>query len=268
MTAAGLAALFGLAALPAQAGGPVNVLVVREHGIGSAAQAQPYVDRFVAATAKQNGWAEAKGKYTTTRTAAEAFIQSDKPSYGILSLAAFLGMKGKHNLEVIGRVDVARAGGQEYHLISKNASDLAGCKGKTLASDHADDARFIEKVVFAGNVKLTDFTLMQTTRPVQTIKKVVTGDAECALIDDAQFAELGRMDGAQGIKSVWKSEKLPPMVVVAFPSAPAADRKTFQQNLPKLCGGAESSACAEVGIQTMKAASNTDYAAVMTAYDK
>jgi hypothetical protein len=268
MTGAGLAALLGMAVTPALAGGPVNILVLKEHGIGSAAQAQPYVDRFVATTAKQNGWAEAKGKYTTTRTAAETFIQSDKPSYGILSLAAFLGLKSKHKLEVIGRVEVARAGGQQYHLISKNAADLGGCKGKPLASDHADDPKFIDKIVFAGNAKLADFTLVQTTRPVQTIKKVVSGDAECALIDDAQFAELGRMDGAAGVKSVWKSEKLPPMVVVAFPSAPAADRKTFQQNLEKTCSGAESATCTEVGIQSMKAASNTDYAAVVTAYDK
>src|SRR5262245_30370574 len=116
MTGAGLAALLGMAATPAVAGGPVNILVVTEHGIGSAAQAQPYVDRLVAATAKQNGWSGAKGKYVTTRSSAEAFIQSDKPSYGILSLAAFLGLKSKQNLEVLGRVDVARAGGQEYHL--------------------------------------------------------------------------------------------------------------------------------------------------------
>ena len=34
---------------PALAGDPVTMLVLREHGVGSAAQAQPYVDKLVAA---------------------------------------------------------------------------------------------------------------------------------------------------------------------------------------------------------------------------
>jgi hypothetical protein len=248
--------------------GTVGILVLKEHGVGSAAQAQPYLDKFVAMAAKQNGWGGAKGEYHTSRGNAEAFISAQKPQFGILSLGAFLGLKGKHNLEIIGQVSMNRAGGQQYHLISKTASDLAGCKGKALASDHADDAKFIEKVVSKGTFKLGDFTLVTTTRPIQTIKKVVSGDAACALVDDAQLAELGKIDGAGDIKSVWSSDKLPPMVVVAFPSAPADTRKAFQANLGKVCEGDGKATCGEVGILAMKSASAADYAGVVSAYDK
>jgi hypothetical protein len=264
-----LAALAGLAPISAAAGGsPIGILVLREHGVGSAAQAQPYVDKFIALAAKQAGWSDAKGQYHTTRSGAEPWIQAQKPHFGILSLGAFLGFKDKFSLEVIGQVSVARAGGQQYHVISKSAGDLAGCKGKRLASDHADDPKFIDNVVSGGKFKLGEFTLVSTQRPLQTIKKVVTGDAECALVDDAQFEEMGKLDEAKGLKSVWKSDKLPPMVVVAFTAAPAAERKAFQATFAKLCEGDGKTPCGEVGITSLKLASAADYAAMVTAYGK
>jgi hypothetical protein len=267
--ATAITGVLGFAATHAGAAeGTVGVLVLKEHGVGSAAQAQPYVDKFVAMAAKQNGWSGAKGAYHTSRGNADGFISAEKPHYGILSLAAFLDYRGKYSVEVIGQAQVARAGGQQYHIISKSATDLAGCKGQSLASDHADDPKFIEKVVAKGSFKLGDFTLVKTTRPVQTIKKVAGGEATCALIDDAQLAELGKLEGAAGIKSVWASDKLPPMVVVAFPSAPAAEKKAFQASLGKVCEGDAKSACTEVGILSLKSASASDYAAVTGAYDK
>lgn len=262
-------ALSGLAPVSVAAADPsVGILVLREHGVGSAAQAQPYVDKFIALAAKQNGWADAKGQYHTSRSGAEPWIQAQKPHFGILSLGAFLGLKDKFNLEVIGQVSVARAGGQQYHLISKSAGDLAGCKGKRLASDHADDPKFIDSVVSGGKFKLGEFTLVTTQRPLQTVKKVITGDAECALIDDAQLEEMGHIDEAKGLKSVWKSDKLPPMVVVAFPAAPAGERKAFQGSFAKLCEGDGKTPCSEVGIQSLKSASAADYATMVTAYSK
>jgi hypothetical protein len=264
---AGSLALLSVSA-DAAAGDTVGILVLKEHGVGSAAQAQPYVDKFVASAAKQSGWADAKGAYHTNRGNAEKFVAAEKPHFGILSLGAFLAMKGPQNLEVIGQVSVSRAGGQQYHLISKTASDLGGCKGQKVASDHADDPKFIDKVVAKGAFKLGEFSLVTTTRPIQTIKKVASGDAVCALVDDAQLSELGKLDGAAGIKSVWSSDKLPPMVVVAFPSAPAGERKAFQSALGKLCDGDGKRTCAEVGILGMKSASSSDYASVVAAYDK
>jgi ABC-type amino acid transport substrate-binding protein len=267
--AAPVSLAFGaLAPGAARAEGSVGVLVLREHGVGSAAQAQPYVDKFVALAARQNGWTDAKGQYQTSRGQAEPWIEAQKPHYGILTLPAFLGLKDKHALDVIGQVAVARAGGQQYSIVGKVDGDIGACKGKRLATDHGDDPTFIDRVVFAGKVKLADFTLVATTRPLQTLKKVVTGEADCALIDDAQLEEMGRSDETKVLKSVWKSDKLPPMVVVAFPAAPAAERKAFQSGLAKLCEGDGKATCGEVGILALKSASAADYSAAVTAYGK
>ena len=115
---------------------------------------------------------------------------------------------------------------------------------------------------------MADFTVVQTQRPLQTIKKVINGEAVCALIDDAQLAELAHLDGAAGLRSVWQSAELPPMIVAAFPAAPADERQRFQEHLANLCDNQGQSACAEVGIVSLKAASATDYAAVVAAYGK
>jgi hypothetical protein len=254
--------------LPSALGGeaPVRILVLKEHGVGSPTLAQPYLDRFVTTAALQNQWSDAKGQYYVTRAAAEDFIAKQKPHYGIMSLAAFLDFRNRYNLEVVGKVAVSLVGGQQYFLISKTATDLAGCKGKKLASDHTTDQRFIEKVVAHGAFVLKDFQLDQTQRPLQTIKEVLSGGADCALIDDAQFSELSKLPGGSDVKTAWKSEKLPPMVVTAFPDAPTPERVRFQQNFSKVCDADTKPACAEVGISSLDMASAADYAAVVAAY--
>jgi hypothetical protein len=246
----------------------VAILVLKEHGVGSPTLAQPYLDKFVAIAAEQNDWPSAKGQYFTNRSGAEAFIAAEHPHYAILSIPAFLALKQKYGYHVIGQVAVKLVGGRRYYLISKNATDLAGCRGKSLASDHTDDRRFIEKVVAAGQFTLADFTLIQTPRPLQTITKVLTGEAECALIDDAQFAELAHLEGAEGVHPVWTSRELPPMALVVFPNISADERTRFQENLSKLCDDDGESICAEVGIVDLKPATDADYAALVGAYGK
>ncbi|RLB62463.1 MAG: hypothetical protein DRI90_09025 [Deltaproteobacteria bacterium] len=245
-----------------------RILVFRENAIGSAATAQPYIDKLVAMMAKANQWSAAEGKYVTRRPRAQRYIEEKKPEFGILSLGPFLAMRTKHGLEVVGTAEVARAGGRQYHLISKTAADLSGCRGQKVASNHAGDKRFIEKVVAGGSFTLADFDLMKTRRPVQTIKKVIRGDAVCALIDDAQLAELPHISGTAGIRSVWKSAKLPPIAVVAFSGSSAPERAKFKAALGSLCTGPGKSYCDKVGIQALKPADQSTYSAVITAYDK
>jgi hypothetical protein len=267
LIAAALAGVLGLAVARA-AEPPIGILVVKEHGVGSQALAQPYLDRLAAIAAELNHWGGAKGQYFTSRAAAGPFIDTQHPHYGILSLGAFLALRSRYDLQVIGQVTVSLAGGREYHLISASATDLAGCKGKTLASDHTDDPRFIERVVARGSFALADFTLVQTQRPLQAVKKVLDGEAVCALVDDAQLADIAHLEGAGGVHSVWKSAELPPMPVVAFRSAPGDERRRFQEHLPEVCQGDGQSACGEVGIVSLAAAGPEDYATVVAAYGK
>ncbi len=245
----------------------VPVLVLKEHGVGSPVQAQPFVDKFIDIAASANEWSGGgRGQYLTDRQGAELYIENDKPHYGIISLGAFLALRQKYKLDVVGQVDSSLIGGREYHVVSATATDLAGCKTKVLASNHTRDDRFVEKIIARGAFKLSDFEIMQTARPLQTIRKVLSGEALCALIDDAQLAELAHIDGGNGLHSVWKSAMLPAMPVVAFPRASEAERTRFSKEMAGICDGDDRKVCEEVGIVALKAATNVDYADVIAAY--
>lgn len=246
----------------------IRILVLKEHGIGSRAQAQPHVDKLVEVAAKANGWSSAKGSFLTRRKTAKKYIKTYKPEFAIMSLGAFLNFQPKYDLKVLGAAEVKNGGGRQYHLISKKASDLAGCKGSKLATNHATDKRFVNKVISGGAFTLDDFQLKKTRRPVQTIKYVVKGKATCALIDDAQHAELAHIDGTDGIKSVWKSAKLPPMAIVGFSSATDAARAKFKSTLSSLCTGDGKSSCEKVGLTELKPADKSLYADAIAAYGK
>jgi hypothetical protein len=264
---AALAAAAVLSVVPAtQAGSDVKLFVLVEHQVGTAAQAQPYLDKLVEVAKDKQGWSSASGKYFTDRSQASAFIDSDKPGYGILTLAAYLSLHDSKSLEAIGSVTLATGGGQQYFLVSKDASDLGGCKGKKLATVFSDDTKFVDKVVSGGAFALSDFNLDAMKRPLQPLKAVIKGEDTCALIDDAQYAELSHMDGGGDLRKVWSSASLPPTVVVALPNAP--DKKSFSGNLGSLCSGAGQKACDEVGIRSIKWASEADDASVRAAYSK
>jgi hypothetical protein len=253
------------AALAAEAD-EVSILVLKENGVGSASTAQGYVDALMGVVAKANGWAGAKGKYETKRAAAKGFIESSKPHYGILSLGAFLDLRSAHKLAVVGQAEIEGGGGMQYYVVSKTQTDLAGCKGKKLATNHASDAKFVEKVVAAGAFVLGDFTVESSPRPVAVLKKVLKGEAECALIDDAQMAELSRLEGGAAVKPVWMSALMPPMVVVSFPSAPADEAATFKSKLADVCTGEGKSACDAAGIKALRGGDGEPYKAVIKAY--
>ncbi len=252
---------------PATAGDGVHILILKEHGVGSAATAQEYVDKLVASVAKQNGWAAAAGKYHTSRSTAKAWIKEADPHYGILSLGAFLDLRGSTQLDVIGQAEVVGGGGLQYFVVSSKVGSLADCMHKPFGTDHGDDQRFIDKVVSGDAFDLADFQVVDTKRPVKTVKAAIAGEVECALIDDAQLASVAKTEGGDTLKTLWKSGKLPPMVVVAFPSASAAERKSFSPNLDKVCTGDGAAACKEVGLVKLSKAGNEAYDAVIKAYE-
>lgn len=251
---------------PAAADSPVHILVLKEQGVGSAATGQGYIDALMGRVASVNGWSSAVGKYATTRAAAKTWVKSHDPHFGILSLGAFLELRGSASLEIIGKANVIGAGGREYHVVSKDHTSLAGCKGKTLATNHAGDGKFVDKVVSGADFDLADFTVVEQSRPMQPINAVARGEAACALIDDAQLESLAKGEHKDSVKSVWASKKLPPMVIVAFPSAPAAEKSTFKSKLADVCKDDGKAVCKQSGIAALEAGGAKDYEAVIAAY--
>ena len=155
----------GLVPTQSSAAADVQMIVLRENGVGSASTAQKYIDGLMQNFSRVNGWTSATGKYHTRRASAEAFIAEAKPSYGFMSLGAYLGLRSKYKLQAVGEAAIS-GGGEQYYLISKTAKTLEECKGQTLSTNHGGDKRFVDKVIFAGNASLSDFQVEQALAPV------------------------------------------------------------------------------------------------------
>jgi hypothetical protein len=252
----------------ARAGATVNVVVLKEHGMGTATQAQPYLDKFIALAGQPpNGWDPASsGRYTTDRGAADAYIKSANPHYGIFSLPAFLALRKTYNLDVVGEAKT-NSGGEQYSIASLKQGSLADCKGKTLATDHMqtpDDVKFIEKVVADGAFTKADFKIVETKRFSQAVNEMINGNAECVLIHEAQLTHAQQSN--PGLKALWSSAKLPGMAVVAFPSAPAGEKTTFQGSLPNICSGAAvKQVCDPIGVLSING-NAAQYQAIIAKY--
>ncbi len=243
---------------------PVRFVVLLESGAGGT-RAQSYLDQLLGLVADRCAWPAVASRYLTRKDAALDYIKSDRPELGLFSLGAYLALKDTHQLEVIGQAHSAAAGGRRYFVVSK-AEDLAACKGQPLASNHLADPRFVDHVLFRGKTRLADYVLVDTPRPVQTLKAVIRDEARCALIDDAQLAQLPSIEDGKTLRTVWQSEELPPMPIVALPNAPREIVTAFQKAMPSLCSGDDAEVCKNVGLQGLAPAGDAAYAPLVALY--
>jgi hypothetical protein len=255
------------AARPASATAPQAFVVLLEHGVGTPSRAQPYLDELLAVVAQQNHWPKATGRYFSERSLALAFIRDEKPAFGILSLNAFLALKGSLSLRVIGEVVAPKAGGGQYFLVSTRAGAAGACKGQRLTTTFGSDPKFVDQVVARGSFRLSEFELVEARRPLEPLKQVLRGEAACALIDDAQLDALHHIERGAELQPVWRSAELPGMAVVAFPRADAAAVQSFKPSLGALCAKAKQ-ACSSVGIEEIRPSDEARYRAVLDAYSK
>jgi hypothetical protein len=237
----------------------IEIVVVREQAGAGAAQAQPRVDALVARLAKVAGWSQATGKYFGSLAAASGWMAAHTPDFVIASLPAALRLRAQSKLRILGEVSVSHLGGRQYFVVTTGKltapgggdSLLAACRGKRLVSDHFGDAEFIEKVVAGGSFTLSDFVRVESRRPVQTLKMLIRGEAECALIDDAQKATMASLEGASELKYAWTSAELPALVFGAL-AADASTEKKLISVLPSVCADAGKPICEEAGLTAIE----------------
>ena len=207
------------------------MILLREHGVGTSSTVQPYLDQFIATAAQQNGWdAASAGRFESKRDAADTWIKANDPHYGIFSLAAFLAMRKQYGLDPDRLRHAGVGGGEQYFIVSMNQGSLADCKGKQLATDH-DDQVFVEKIVADGAFTMADFTLVKTRRFGEAGFKVQNGEAECALIDDAQLDHLRK--GAPAIKSPGRARSCRPCPWSPSPRRPRPKRLRSRLACPR-----------------------------------
>jgi len=214
---------------------------IAEHaGAGATAEnAQPYLEQFLRLAESMSGWPanSAKGTWVDDLPGVTKAIGEHKPGFAILDPEVYFELRKKEALEPIAEVKGKTFNKGHYSLIVKDPAlkTLADLKGKKLISNHLASPKYISKVGFAGKADVEkQFTLVKTAQPSKPIKAVARGEADAALIDDEQLAQMKEL--APDLKVIWTSGALPPTPVVAFTkNSTPADRAAFAKALPKLC---------------------------------
>ena len=248
---------------------------VAEHaGAGANAQnAQPYIDQFLRISESMAGWPvnSAKGQWVDDEKGAEQAIAERKPGFAILDPEVYFELRKKNALEPIAEVKGKTFNKGHYSLVVKEGTykSLADLKGKKLISNHLSSTKYVSKVGFDGKLDVDkEFTVVKTAQPSKPIKAVARGEADAALLDDEQLAQMKEL--APDLKVIWTSPALPPTPVVAFTkNATPADRAAFAKSLLKLCQDAKGKpVCESMFIDTFAPVNKAAYTEATKRYDK
>jgi hypothetical protein len=225
-------------ALPAHAEPKGGILWFKDDAPVVAKYNQSSTQKFVTFVAKQMRWKATTGTFLTQREDADAYIAAEKPKFGFIQLPAFIAFRAKYKLTAIATMKSPNLDGTAYHLVSNTRKNADGCKGQLVASTHFVDPRFMDKVVAKGAWASSDFTVLSDDRDgLETVRKLLNKKVACSLLDEREFSGLRGISDGDTLKEIWKSEMMPFLVVVAFPSASAAERKAFAAKLATLCDG-------------------------------
>ncbi len=241
-------------------------------GEGSAAQATRHMQPFLRHLEKSAGWEENSvvGTYINSLPECLAYIEKNKPHFGVISQGLYLSNHRKWSLDVIGRVDMPRGAGRRLHLVVEKGKydSLEGLKGVVLRSNHVADTEFLNRIVFNRKIDVAShFKLDPTSSPLSGIRSVFRGRVGATLVNDDELELMRKRKEGEKLEVLMSSRALPGTPVVAFKNnADAKDVRTLAKILGNLCKGAGKSVCRDTMIRNFTSANNAVYAKLRNLY--
>ncbi len=232
----------------ARAEGARHEFVIEHAGAGGNAQdAAPYVEKFMRYLEKAAGWpaGSAAGEFASDPRAALDAIKARKPAFGLMDPDLWLALRKEHELMPIATVLGKRqSAGKMYILVKKDsaAKTLDDLKGKKLATNHFQSAKYVSKIVLDGKVGDASkfFAVTNTPSFIKALKLVDAGQADAALIDqaDMDYLKENKSPYLESMRVVFESGKVPPTPLVVFKKS--VDAETVKKALYDMCSDEKS----------------------------
>lgn len=241
---------------------------------GDAAQAKPYVDRFARHLETVTGWptASSNGAFFTSRKEAVAALDAQKPGWAVVEPSLYFELRKSHKAVAVAQVVSSDLNTAQLHVIVKDPAikSLSDLSGKRVWTQLADAGKYLSNVVFDGKgAAETRFQLKQVGVVTKGIRAVIRGEADATLVDPDQLVEAKKMEGGADLRSVYTSEALPGLLVVAFPQLAAADQKKLSTALIGMCATANGGpVCKEMHIQKFEAVNSAQLSTTEKRYEK
>lgn len=208
-------------------------------------QAEASVTRLGAEIAKKGGWSAASGQIFTRRSALTRALTQDhaEPDALLLPLSSYLALRAAQpSWKASYEVSLVSPQQSQFFLITDD-STRKHCDGASVVTHHLDESPFVTRVVTGGREVLDKVQWVQQRRPIQVLKTLLRGKAECALVDKAQLDAARQLPGGDKLVTLWSSKPLPSMVVVLRKQA-----RAWKKVLRSLCRDGSGPVCQEVGL--------------------
>jgi ABC-type phosphate/phosphonate transport system substrate-binding protein len=212
---------------------------------GDAETAQPYIDRFNAQLEKNAGWPKGslKGRFLPSKKEAISYIEAQKPGFGVLDPWLYFELRKQHKLEPLIQVEGQDLNSPVLHVIVKDPAikSLDDLKGKRLWTTLAESPQYLGQVVLDGKEPADKrYSLKQVGAAMKAARAVLRGEADAAIVDDAQLEAAKKIEGGAALRTIYTSKPQPPVVVVQFQgTATPADKEPLVKTMLKVCGTPE-----------------------------
>lgn len=264
----------GLASMVAQAG-PKDFAIFATRMGGDSESAQPYVSRMAEKLAEATGWkkGELSGRFFSSKKEITAFVETQKPGFGLVEPWLYLELKHAQGLELVAEVESADLNSPKLHVVVTDAAvkGLADLKGKSLWTHLADSPRYLSLVVLEQETPIEgQVQLKQVSNVMKSARAVLRGEATATLLDDDQLAAARKLQGGETLRVVYSSKAQPPVAVVVFgKTLPPAEKKNLTKALMGLCAvPSNADLCKELRIAKMKAPTTALWAAADARFAK
>jgi hypothetical protein len=220
---------------------PSPVVVCYPGGPVSEEDANKAMSAMLSVVERVGGWPANtfSSAFSSDLQGCKTLLDEKKPAFAITSLGIFLGQRDNLHLEPIVQPKMRGETSEQFHLVVvKGAfSNLEGLKGKNVGGSVFDEAEFIRKIVFAGKIDPEkQFVLKPTKQAIRALRALDKGELDAVLLNGQQFAALGSLPLTHPVESVFTSEPIPLMGLVANQeqSSPE-DRQRFAKALAGMC---------------------------------
>jgi len=171
-------------------------------------------------------------------------LMDDKnPKFAITSLGIFLEQRDWHHLVPVVQPTINGITTERYRVIVQKGkfNSLEELKGKTLGGTVLDDTGFIGKIVFAGKYHPESFFQLQASnQAIRALRSLDKGEIDAVILNEQQFNGLASLNLTNSIETLFASEEIPLMGMVADGKNTTADERTRLGNaLAGMCTDAE-----------------------------
>ncbi len=239
---------------------------------GTTSQAQPYIDKMLRHLEGKLALAQGTmtGTYLPDGDKSVKMLIGSKPDLALVGPSILAGNHKAMGMKVIARVEINGRGQETYSVITAKGgpSSLADLVGKTVSGAVVHDEKYVHNVLLDRKLAVGDLTLISQKRPLKSLRDVVRGKVDAAIVDRSVVDHMSELEFAGDLQIIYTSVPVPAPAVVVMGEGKfhAAKLKSVLVGLCKRADGKD--LCKTLTITSINPASDADYKSLYKRYNR